>query len=79
MTGLTIGDEGPAGQHSAQHELDHSQEDAQHPTDDGHAEQEVILGRQEEKEKKKCGGWRKKGGRKREREEEGGEIGRAHV
>lgn len=40
---LTIGDERSAGQHFAEHELDHGQDDAHQAADDGHAEQEVVL------------------------------------
>lgn len=43
----TISDEGPASEHSAEHELDHSQRDAQQAADNGHTEQEVILGETE--------------------------------
>lgn len=39
----TISDKGSACEHFAEHELDHSQDDAQQATDDGHTEQEPIL------------------------------------
>lgn len=39
----TISDEGSAREHSAEHKLDHSQDDAHRAADDGHAEQESIL------------------------------------
>lgn len=39
----TIGDKGSTREHFPEHELDHSQNDAQQAADDGHAEQEVIL------------------------------------
>lgn len=40
----TVSDEGPACQHFAEHELDHGQDDAHQAADDGHAEQEPVLG-----------------------------------
>lgn len=45
--GRTVGDEGPAGEHLAQHELDHGQDDAGQAADDGHTEQEAVLRGQE--------------------------------
>lgn len=41
----TISDEGSAREHFAEHKLDHCQDDAHQAADDGHAEQEVILGK----------------------------------
>lgn len=40
----TISDEGSACEHLAEHKLDRCQDDAQQAADDGHTEQEVILG-----------------------------------
>lgn len=39
----TIGNEGSARQHFAEHELDDGQDDADQSADDRHAEQETIL------------------------------------
>lgn len=39
----TIGNEGSARQHFAEHELDDGQDDADQSADDRHAEQEAIL------------------------------------
>lgn len=39
----TVSDESPAGEHFAQHELDHGQNNARQATDDGHAEQKAVL------------------------------------
>lgn len=39
----TIGDEGPAGEHFAEHELDDGEDDAHQTADDRHAEQEAVL------------------------------------
>lgn len=43
----TVSDEGSAREHFPQHVLDHRQGDAHQAADDGHAEQEVILGERE--------------------------------
>ncbi|KAG9349115.1 hypothetical protein JZ751_029435 [Albula glossodonta] len=47
---LTVGDEGPAGQDLAQHELDHGQDHAHDAAHDGDAEEEVILREKEREE-----------------------------
>ncbi len=39
----TVSDEGSAREHSAEHKLDHSQDEAHQAADDGHAEQESVL------------------------------------
>lgn len=50
----TISDQCPAGQHSSQHELGHSQQSAHEAADQGDAVEEVILNHKEKGDETEC-------------------------